>query len=194
MKYIVTGGNRGLGLELVNYFNADSLSRANGFDITKDVKKIAEKSLDYDVVINNAFDGPPQEEWANFAQTNLYLAIYDTWKNAGKAGYIFNIGSIGARHNVSPEPRFETYRVSKAALEHASRQGTQAFKANHVPFKTTLITLDRLDTELSRSRATWTGNGIQLTDIARFIEYATTLNPNTVVEDFVVYCNFEFAK
>ena len=51
MKMLVTGGNRGLGLILVNHFNAVSISRQQGYDITKDTKAIAEKSLDYDVFV-----------------------------------------------------------------------------------------------------------------------------------------------
>lgn len=189
MKMLVTGGNRGLGLELVKHYNATSISRNEGFDITKDIEKIAELSLEYDVFVNNAFDGPPQEAWANFAQTNLYLAVYDKWKAAGKIGHIFNIGSIGEKTIVSPEPRFETYRVSKAALSHASKQGTQAFKNNIIPFKTTLITFDRLDTELSRSRPTWTGNGHSLKDISNFMDYSFGINSNTCIEEITFYCN-----
>ena len=163
----------------------------NGYDITKDLKSIAEMSLKYDVFINNAFDGPPHEVWANFAQAQVYMAVYDAWKSANKTGYIFNIGSSGSKNIVAPEPRFETYRVSKAALEHASKQGTQAFKHDLVLFKTTLITLDRLDTELSRSRPTWTGNGINLTDISNFIQYATAVSQNTVVEEATFYVNLD---
>lgn len=194
MNMLLTGGNRGLGLHLVEKFNAHSKHRSNGYDITKadDIARIAQESLQYDVFVNSAFDGPPQETWANFAQSQLYFAVYDAWKTAGKTGYIFNIGSSGSKSIVAPEPRFETYRVSKAALEHASRQGTQAFKQNLVPFKTTLITLDRLDTELSRSRTTWTGNGIDLTDISNFIQYAVTVNSNTVIEEATFYCNLDF--
>lgn len=189
--FLITGGNRGLGQHLTKKFNGTSISRADGYDITKDLKTIAEMSLKYDVFINNAFDGPPQEDWANFAQAQVYFAVYDAWKAAGKTGHIFNIGSTGSKNIVAPEPRFETYRVSKAALEHASRQGTQAFKQNLVPFKTTLITLDRLNTELSRSRSTWTGNGIDLTDISNFIQYATAVSKNTVVEEATFYVNFD---
>ena len=193
MKMLVTGGNRGLGLHLVNVFGADSVSRATNLDITNEqvVKLIAQQSLNYDVFVNNAFDGPPQEAWANFAQTNLYMAVYDKWKDAGKAGHIFNIGSVGEKTVVAAEPRFETYRVAKTALAHASKQGTQSFKQNLVQFRTTLITPDRLDTELSRSRPTWTGNGVDLTDISNFIQYATTVSPNTVVEEATFYVNFE---
>jgi len=187
---LVTGGNRGLGQHLVNKFTAASVSRSTGMDITQHCKEIARLSLDYDVFVNNAFDGPPQEPWANFGQVQVYLAVYDAWQVAGKTGHIFNIGSVGNRHIVAPEPRFETYRVSKAALAHASQQGTQAFKQNIIPFQTTLISIDRLDTELSRSRPTWTGNGIQLDDISNFINYSINTNPNTCIEEITFYCNF----
>ena len=191
MNALITGGNKGLGLYLATALNAESISRANGWDITKDVEKIAAYSIEYDVFINNAFDGPPQDSWANFAQSQVYFAVYDAWKAAGKTGHIFNIGSSGNKTIVAPEPRFETYRVAKAALSHASKQGTQAFKQNQVGFKTTLITLDRLDTELTRSRASWTGNGINLNDISNFIKYAITVDSNTVLEEATFYCNLD---
>lgn len=192
MRYMVTGGNRGLGKHLHECFNADNYSRSVGYDITKDIDRIVAASMPYDVFINNAFDGPPQEDWANFGQVQLYFALYDAWKSAGKTGYIFNIGSVGGKTIVAPEPRFETYRVAKSALEQASKQGTQAFKQNLVPFKTTLITPDRLDTELSRSRPTWTGNGIELTDISDFIAYAVATKSNTCIEEISFYCNFDY--
>ena len=190
MKMLVTGGNRGLGKHLVNVFGADSASRVNGFDINHNTQEIATLSLEYDIFVNNAFDGPPQEAWANFGQSQLYFAVYDAWRTAGKTGHIFNIGSVGEQHIVAPDPRFETYRVAKAALSHASRQGTQSFKQNLVKFRTTLITPDRLDTELSRSRPTWTGNGIDPTDISNFMSYAMSVNSNTVIEQATFYVNF----
>jgi len=192
MNMLVTGGNRGLGQFLSTAFGADSVSRSTGFDITKHAAQIAERSLNYDVFVNNAFDGPPQESWANFGQVHVLEAVYDAWKQAGKSGYIFNIGSTGEKNIVAREPSFETYRVAKAALAHASKQCTASFKSNIVPFKTTLITLDRLDTELSRSRPTWTGNGILLEEIAAFIKYATGLTANTCVEEITFYCNLDY--
>lgn len=190
MKMLVTGGNRGLGKHLVEVFDAHSASRANGFDINLNTHELAVLSLEYDVFVNNAFDGPPQESWANFGQSQLYFVVYDAWKTAGKAGWVFNIGSVGEQYMVAPEPRFETYRVAKAALSHASKQGTQAFKQNLVKFRTTLITPDRLDTELSRSRPTWTGNGIALSDISDFIKYSISVKSNTVIEESTFYVNF----
>jgi hypothetical protein len=190
MKVLVTGGNRGLGLAMVNQLNADSVSRTDGSDITKDMIAIATQSLDYDVFVNNAFDGPPQEEWANFGQVQLLLEVYKQWKEASKTGWIFNIGSIGERNIVAPEPSFETYRIAKSALAHASRQCTAAFKNDVIKFKTTLITPDRLDTELSRSRASWTGNGINCNDIVDFIKYTTGISNNSVIEEIILQVNF----
>jgi hypothetical protein len=187
MKYLVTGGNRGLGKHFVESLGADSISRTNGFDITSSVAAIATKSLDYDVFINNAFDGPPHEPWANFGQVNVLHAVYFKWAEANKAGFIINVGSSGEKSIVAPDPSFETYRVAKAALAYASKQCTAAFKNNKVPFKTTLLTLDRLDTELSRSRPTWTGNGLNLTDVSNFVKYVITLQSNTVVEEITLY-------
>ena len=189
-RYYITGNNRGLGLELSKYFNADGSSRASGKDITKDIDNIVEDSIHYDVFINNAFDGPPDSDWANYAQVNLLQAVYKRWKELNKSGWIFNIGSNGEQTIVAPDPDWETYRVAKAALAHASRQCTQAFKQGLVPFKTTLITPDRLDTELSRSRDNWTGNGIDCKDICKFIDYCVSTNSNTVIADITLLVNF----
>jgi len=189
-RYYITGNNRGLGLELSKYFNADGSSRASGKDITKDIDNIVEDSIHYDVFINNAFDGPPDSDWANYAQVNLLQAVYKRWKELNKSGWIFNIGSNGEQTIVAPDPDWETYRVAKAALAHASRQCTQAFKQGLVPFKTTLITPDRLDTELSRSRDNWTGNGVDCKDICKFIDYCVSTNSNTVIADVTLLVNF----
>jgi NAD(P)-dependent dehydrogenase (short-subunit alcohol dehydrogenase family) len=195
MKYLITGGNRGLGKHLCDIFLAGSFSRSeNGADITDPYwrNQIAQHSLGFDVFINNAFDGPPHESHANFAQTTLLWEVYQEWKNAGKDGYIINIGSSGSKNIVAPEPMFETYRSSKAALEFASKQCTKAFKDNIVGFRTTLLTLDRLDTPLTRSRASWTGNGICLDDVSNFIKYLTSTNSNTVIEEITMYVNFNY--
>lgn len=188
-RYYITGNNRGLGLELAQHFNADGCSRSSGLDITKDIDKIVEETIHYDVFVNNAFDGPPDSEWANYAQVNLLQAVYKRWKELNKSGWIFNIGSIGEQSIVAPDPDWETYRVAKAALAHASQQCTQAFKQGLVPFKTTLITPDRLDTPLSRSRDNWTGNGINCQDICNFIDYCVSTNSNTVIADITLLVN-----
>lgn len=192
MKILITGGNRGLGKVICEHLQAESLSRSvNNIDITKDIDTIVKKSLEYDVFINNAFDGPPQEQWANFAQTNLLLKIFLEWKKYNKQGWIFNIGSIASDDVVSPNPEWETYRISKKALESASLQCSRAFRKNEVQFRTVLIKPDRLDTELSRSRANWTGNGVDCEDIIKFIEYCFTLQSNTQIDQITISLNHE---
>jgi NAD(P)-dependent dehydrogenase (short-subunit alcohol dehydrogenase family) len=191
MKYMITGGNRGLGQALCDRYNGDSYSRANEFDITKDRAKLVELSLDYDVFINNAFDGPFQEAWADFGQVKLLFDVATAWKNANKSGHIINIGSSGSESIVSPTPAWETYRVSKAALKHHSLQWTQAFKANQTLFRTSLITLDRLDTPLSRSRPNWTGNGIDLSDVGNMIDVCINLKNNTCISEIASWVNLD---
>lgn len=191
MKYMVTGGNRGLGLELCQRYGADTYSRANGFDITKNRQQLAEKSLEYDVFINNAFDGPFQESWADFGQVKLLYEVAMTWQKHSKSGHIINIGSVGSQDIVAPEPSWETYRVNKSALKHHSQQWTRAFKQNQVPFRTSLITVDRLDTQLSRSRPTWTGNGHDLADVVDMVQLCLDVHPNTCVEEIVAWVNLD---
>lgn len=188
---MITGGSKGLGLAMIDRFGGDSYCRGNGFDITKDTEKLAKISLDYDVFVNNAFDGPFQEPWANFAQVQLLYAVGDLWAKENKSGYIVNIGSVGSETVSAPIPSFETYRVSKAALKEHSRQWTRAFKDNKVPFKTSLLTLDRLDTELTRNRSSWTGNGIDTADICSYIELITNAQPNTCIEEIIGWVNFD---
>ena len=110
---------------------------------------------------------------------------------AGKQGHIINIGSSGSEDIVAPEPSWETYRVNKVALKHHSQQWTRAFKTNQVPFKTSLITVDRLDTPLSRSRPTWTGNGVALNDVVNMIELCLNTAPNTCVDEIKAWVNLD---
>ena len=193
MKYMITGGNKGLGLALAQQFGADSYSRSNGHDITKDTDRawLANKSLEYDVFVNNAFDGPFQESWANFGQVQLLFDVANCWRHNNKKGHIINIGSVGTQIVTAPDPDFETYRVAKQALKSHSLQWTRAFKENRVLFKTTLLTLDRLDTELTRSRASWTGNGQDLADVCAYIDLITASAANTCVEEIVSWVNFD---
>jgi NAD(P)-dependent dehydrogenase (short-subunit alcohol dehydrogenase family) len=193
MKFLITGGNRGLGKHLCDHFQGTSVSRNNGYDITDPNHRtlITEMSLAYDVFINNAFDGPFQETWADFGQTKLLWSVANSWQTCGKQGYIINIGSVGTERVTAPDPAWETYRISKAALKEHSRQWSQAFKENKVPFRTSLLTLDRLDTELSRSRGNWTGNGIAMQDVCAYIELLLASQANTCIEEITSWVNYD---
>jgi hypothetical protein len=181
-------------LELCQQYGGDSYSRSTGYDIIKDRAKLAEISLDYDVFVNNAFDGPFQETWADFGQVKLLFEVANLWKQHNKAGYIINIGSSGSEDVVAPEPSWETYRVNKVALKHHSLQWTRAFKQNQTLFKTSLITVDRLDTELSRSRATWTGNGVDLSDVRSMIDLCLASKPNTCIGEIGAWVNLDYKQ
>jgi NAD(P)-dependent dehydrogenase (short-subunit alcohol dehydrogenase family) len=192
MKYMITGGNRGLGLALAKRYCADSYSRnTTGHDIIKNRSELAQLSLGYDVFVNNAFDGPFQESWADFGQVKLLFEVANLWKQHNKSGWIINIGSSGSENIVAVEPSWETYRVSKAALKHHSLQWTESFKTNLVPFRTSLITVDRLDTELSRSRPTWTGNGVELNDVGNMIDLCINVGSNTCIGEIKAWVNFD---
>jgi hypothetical protein len=196
-SFLITGGNRGLGLEIKNHFNGTSIARSEDNDIIADItnnsdlERIASESLKYDVFVNCAFDGPPGEGWANFAQVNLLIKIYEKWKESNKEGYIINIGSIGEKVIVAPEPSFERYRIAKSALTHASKQCTNAFKNDLVKFRTSLLSIDRLDTPITRSRESWTGNGLDCDDVIKSIEYILSINSNTCIEEIVSWVNYD---
>jgi len=54
-----------------------------------------------------------------------------------------------------------------------------------------LLTIDRLDTELTRGRASWTGNGLGTTDICSYIELIINAQPNTCIEEIIAWVNFD---
>jgi len=192
MKYMVTGGNRGLGLEICKHYGGDSYSRTTtGHNIIANRNELAKISLDYDVFVNIAFDGPFQETWADFGQVKLLFEVADLWQKQNKSGWIINIGSSGSEDVVAPEPSWETYRVNKVALKHHSLQWTRAFKLDQVQFRTSLLTVDRLDTELSRSRSTWTGNGVDLSNVISMIDLCLQTKNNTCIGEISAWVNLD---
>ena len=190
---MVTGGNRGLGLAIKQYFQAQNFSRTTGHDITNASQRqmITESSLGCDVFINNAFDGPFQESWADFGQCRLLYDIATKWRDVKKSGIIINIGSVGTETIVHPDPSWETYRIAKIALKAHSRQWTKAFKDDQVLFRTSLLTLDRLDTPLSRDRSNWTGNAIDPSDVINAIDFIIKSKSNTCIEEIIVWVNLD---
>lgn len=189
--YMITGGNAGLGLILANRFRADNYSRHNGYDIVQQRSVIATHSLQYDVFINNAFDGEFGVSRTAYGQVQLLTEVAMLWKAAGKTGHIINIGGAGSDDRSAPFAGWETYNANKAALKHHSLQWSQAFRTGQVAFKTSLITVDRLDTPAGRARPTWTGNGVDSADIAAQIELCVKTSANTCIAEIKTWVDLD---
>ena len=192
MNYMITGGNRGLGLALCQRYDATSYSRSTGHDITINRAEIAQASLDYDVLVNNAFDWSFEDTSADFAQVKLLHDVAALWKLHRKSGHIINIGSFGSESIEAPAEGWASYNVNKAALKHHSQQWTQAFRQGQVLFRTHLITVDRLDTDLNRTRVSWTGNGVAANDVGSMIDLCLGTHPNTCIGEVVAWVNLGF--
>lgn len=192
MKYMITGGNSGLGQVLCQHFSGDSYSRSNGHDIVVDYEKIAQASLDYDVFINNASDNIFGKGWTGFGQTKLLYEVAMLWQTKNKSGHIINIGGVGSEDFSPPFSGWESYNTNKRALKHLSLQWTQAFKSGQVLFRTSLLTVDRLDTPTGRSRPSWTGNGVDSNDIVNLLEVCLNVKPNTCVGEIQAWVNIDY--
>lgn len=184
MKYMITGGNAGLGAVLCQKFNGDSYSRGSGYDIGKDYLSLAGISLDYDVFVNNAYDGMLGQSWHGVGQTRLLHEVAMSWKLAGKDGYIINIGGVGSEDSSPPFPGWESYNANKRGLKHMSLQWTQAFKNSQVNFRTSLLTIDRLDKNNI-------GDGHDLQDIADMIDLCLGVQPNTCIGEIKAWVNLD---
>jgi len=190
--FLVTGGNQGLGLDIAQRFGATSISRSTGHDILIQRASIAQLSLDYDVFVNNAYDGVFGQSRTAYGQAQLLTEVALAWKDKNKRGHIINIGGVGSEDTSAPFPGWESYNANKAALKHASLQWTQAFRTGQVNFRTSLITVDRLDTLAGRARASWTGNGVAACDVIRMIELCLNSQPNTCVGEIVTWVDLDY--
>jgi NAD(P)-dependent dehydrogenase (short-subunit alcohol dehydrogenase family) len=184
MKYMITGGNSGLGAILCQRFGGDSYSRVNGYDIGKDYHKLAGISMDYDVFINNAYDGVLGESWHGVGQTRLLHEVAMSWQCHNKTGFIINIGGVGSEDLSAPFPGWESYNSNKRALKHMSLQWTQAFKNSQVKFRTSLLTIDRLDKNSIN-------DGHDLDNIADMIELCLNVRTNTCIGEIKAWVNLD---
>jgi hypothetical protein len=149
--------------------------------------EVAELSLDYDIVINNAYDGVLGESWHGFGQTRLLHEIAMAWKAANKIGHIINIGGVGAEDTGAPFAGWESYNANKRALKHTSLQWTQAFRNAQVKFRTSLLTIDRLDKNDI-------GDGHDLQDIGDMVELCLNVRPNTCVGEIKAWVNLQYKQ
>ena len=188
---LITGGNRGLGLELCQRFGAVSISRNDGLDISQDQDQIAQMSLEYDVFVNNAYDGIYGVRNGDFAQTKLLSHVATAWKQQKKSGHIINIGGVAGIDALAPVLDYDLYAANKAALRYHSHQWSRAFRQNAVPFKTTLLSIDRLDTPLGRQSPDWNGNGHQLADVGDMITLCMSMPGSVCIEEITAWVNLD---
>lgn len=112
MKIVITG-TEGIGLALYNAFKKDHdvtmISRRTGHDI-KDIFVWGDSFIEFDMLINNAYDG--------FHQVNVLNFFYNAWHNNPNKK-IINIGSRCITYKRSDHPDVWIYRQHKQALQTA---------------------------------------------------------------------------
>jgi NADP-dependent 3-hydroxy acid dehydrogenase YdfG len=178
---LITGGSKGVGKEIADYFapRSMSLSRSNGFDIgsVHARKEIVQKSLEYDIFINHAHNGHFE------GQTSLLYELFEAWTQAGKSGYIFNTGTIAT---YLPQKEFKRYAVIKKALEIANQQCCKKIENGLASFRMTLLKPGMLDSENSRKNTQWQGQTLRGQDIAPLIEYLYSTPKNVLINEMVL--------
>lgn len=173
---LITGGNRGVGREIFDYFapNSLSLSRSNGFDIKEMQEEILLRSLEFDIFINYAHNG----EFSG--QVELLYALFNYWKNKGKNGYIFNVGSYSS-FNISKE--FKRFSVLKYSLDVANRQCCKEIENNSYGFRMTNLRLGKLIQNEGET-------GVSSKDIISTIEFLWKTSPDVSYPEIVLTsCN-----
>ena len=180
LKVLVTAGSAGIGKDIVKYFspNSLSLSRRNNFDIRieKTRSDIAELSLEYDIFVNHAFAGDD-------SQTELLKSIFTLWRETKKAGYIFSTGTYGTYCSNGIDP---IYIELKAKLDQAHFDLSRKVEIEDLPFRLTLLRPGMLDTEKSRRKPHWHGNGVRGEDYARIIEFLYDMPRDVQVSNLVI--------
>lgn len=112
MKIVITG-TEGIGSALYDAFKNEHevsmISRRTGHDI-KNVSLWGDNFINYDMLINNAYDG--------FHQVDVLNYFYNIWQNDPNKK-IINIGSRCITYKRSDHPAVWTYRQHKQALQTA---------------------------------------------------------------------------
>lgn len=140
MKVLVTGNpNYGLAQAYAG-INADAqfASRSNGYDLTTNdgIKRFAEFSLGFDVLVNNA-------ALYQFWQTTLLYKVWEKWREAEHPGHIINIGST---IDWSHRPRSWLYSIEKKALYDGSMELGALGVWDHTGIRTTYLSFGSLNT------------------------------------------------
>ena len=181
MKILVIGGAKGIGKDVVDYFapNSMNVSKSTGHNIMilEHRVAIANLSLEYDAVLNHAYTG-------DMSQYHMLRLLYQTWYNEGKDGYIFHTGTYSTysmQWNVNSQ-----YPDIKISSDELARKISKRCENNKAKFRCTNIRPGMLDTEKSRLKPHWKGNGVRGKDFAKLIEYLYNLPEDLCVPQIVL--------
>lgn len=179
-KVLVTAGTDGVGKVISDYFSPESLGlgRRSNHDIrdSKIRSEISELSLEYDIFVNHAYS-------RDLSQVEMLTTVFNLWKKKEKKGYIFSTGTYGTYRDVGLNPY---YLEHKEALDKTHTSLCQEVECGQVPFRMTLLRPGMLDTERSRQKPHWRGNGVRGLDIARIIECFYSLPSDLLINDIVI--------
>lgn len=180
LRVLVTAGSEGIGKEIVDYFapHGQSLSRRNGFDIREAEARehIARLSLDCDIFVNHAFAGDE-------SQTELLRIVFTLWRETRKSGYIFSTGTYGTYCSTGIDPK---YIELKNKLDQVHFDFSRQIENGDLPFRLTLLRPGMLDTERSRKKPHWHGNGVRGKDYAQLIEYLYRMPGDVQISNLVI--------
>ena len=199
-KVLVIGGTRGIGKEIVDYFDGDSISRHGGqfpglhtdpgFDIriNEDRKKIAYVSDEYDICVNHAYSGS-DEEPIGASQTFMLKEIYDRWKETNWNGYLFNSSSDATKLYRMKPGKDMIYSAMKETGNVISHYISRDVQEGNVRMRYTNLVWGMLDTEKSRSKSHY-NNGVRGEDICKVIETLYYLPEDCLIPEFVMEARF----
>ena len=181
MKYMLVAGPTGFGVNIVNRFNADTFSRSNDYNMNKQEirQTLADKSLDYDVVIIHAYTG-------NNSQLLTLKSITEKWIEHNKTGNIIVTGSIASYF----EQGFKNldnieYSSNKSAIDRFCKLVTKKIMSSGLGFRLTVIKPGMLDTEKSRKKPHFV-HGIDGEVFCDVISMITTLPNNIIIPEIPI--------
>jgi hypothetical protein len=196
-RVLVIGGTKGIGKEIVDYFDGDSISRRGtdpGFDIRtyEDRQLIAEVSCSYDICFNHAYSGTHgvpdatlSDGPADISQTFMLKALYDKWKETSWNGYLFNSSSDSSMTYRMKSGKDIIYAAMKASTNAVSHFISRDVQENNVQMRYTNIIWGMLDTEKSRAKPHY-NNGVRGEDICKVIETLYNLPEDCLIPEFIM--------
>ena len=180
--FLIIGGSRGVGNDILKHFKGDNVSRSSGYDITDPItrKKIAQKSLDYDVIVNHAYS-------RDFSQTYLLKELCFLWQEKKKKGYIINTGSVSSyRFYSGKDEKWSFYSATKASSDQFINHFSHiVVRGNEVKFRITNVRLGMLDSEKDRKKPHFKA-GVKGKDYCQLIEYLLSTPENMIISEITM--------